>query len=729
MPHKSIYQVKQRAVSELFYKIKKYFIDFQQSSQTLFNSLKAAAAFVALAAMPELYLLFTLDENRLEKELRASFDSTLLNFSYDGITFSFYEGIALHNFQISLAPENQSIQKLSANIKIKPPLLAWIKGDFHGEAKAQISDASWNIRMNDPSLKRENFLLLQWLLDISPFKKITLNDNQVTFIIEHSDYQKERWIIQNINASAENRDGKWQIELEYDDIPWGSGKITFQPDPCSSCEPWNGQYRFELMGLPLNRLSWALPDRSFTSGFGTLQADVESNPASSSGFLYAIDGSLTIEDLKAAGKGLEPFEAESLLFDFHYSFDAHKKVIGAKGSWNGYPLELSTALEGPQNRIQYIKYSMRSGPDNLSIDIPGGWSLTGIQEVELDLSADGDQGSEYKIAKARLNLSESKVKPPIDGLMFFVPQAELAMNDNEYTLQVQFEKGESAGILSSQGSFTPKHRNVVIFSRTAGGIKKKRHIEPVLSFFGEHQAALELTHWNWADFQVMLNNLKAHTNQNIVRDIQDGWKESAVRERRWFQQYIYPTSLNMTIHAASLAEDSAKGEIQRQSWEGVLAIQNSYADFSLESPETKEYLHLDWSGRDNYPDVKASLQLRFFGGAYSTAYLFSPHLFSLFNSALLEYSFYTGGERLGDLFLNHRGKGSIAVETVTSPLAEEYGGEVWSTLNADFSRWGARAGIYNIRAENETYRLRGSGLWVYEGGHSNWKINSSVAPQ
>ncbi len=689
--------------------------------------LKISLALSAVAAMPELYLTLTLDRELLEKNIRQTLDSAGVNYTFDGLSVTFYGGIVLHN--LNLFPENENHwfdQVTAPEFILSPAFTDRLHGRLGQNTTIVLTNASWHIHLTEKNIKTVKMPVFQWLLDESPFPNVRFKNNQITLVFELKNTGKEKWTIQNINGSATLENGIWKAEFHYEDIPWGEGTLTFQPEHCPACLPWVGEYSVFLHGLPLNRLSWLVPEREITSGFGNLEATIllPGDPK----IQKSVSGKLRVENVKTGltnpATAYSPFSIDTALLDFSARSMEKNLQVEAMGNWNGYAAQFNAEWD-PAQSLNRLFFTFENKSDGHSVVLPGGWTLNGIQEIVLDIARDPNKKRRYHIQRGKISLSESRIEPPgKNDLAFFIPRAEVNMEQNQYRLNADLEKGDSLVTLTSSGSIFPEYRDVVIFSRATGGIKKKRYVREVLSFYGTHEASLQIRKWNWNSARPYMETLDEVIGEKVIRGIQEGWKESAVRERRWFQKYFYPTDLDLEI--TTVPGLQASNETVPGHWEGILSIHNSFAFFEINNKNTDELVKADWSGRDNYPDLNGTVSLRLESSAFPAAFFISPALVSSFSTAKLEYTFYTGGERAGDLFLNYRSRGALEFFDARTPQAGQYENEMWSALSCRFARWGARAEIYEIQGENDRFMLRGSGNWSFDNGKSQWNFRPHI---
>ncbi|MDH4200608.1 MAG: hypothetical protein OEV66_09540 [Spirochaetia bacterium] len=697
--------------------LKKYFTWFLAHVKII-ASLVIISAILVLT--PSVFFHLKNDKSGIEEKINKFISTSGLIISCDGISIAGYGNILLYNVRVSAFNDSTK----SKNMLTIPVLIAsvdLIKSGFSNSLvikKIILKDARWTYWAVEKQLNQYISTQITKYLKKNPDFEIQLKSSLITIIFEKQNYDRERWNILINKGFIESRQGKVKLSLQYNDLPWGKGKLVYHPSMCEHCELFHGDYKMDFNNFPVNRVSWFFPDLKLTDGFIDLKGEVSCNHINEKQNDLAIKSSVNFNHISVLDN------ADHFIFDrdrFRAELEFQENSIETKVDYSGYWNK--SAFNG-----HYVKKSQSIWPEtfsflldnhsNYSIPLLYGYRLEGLRTIQLDIHEDKENKT-FRQMNGKLSINAGKLKDSEKKTILVFPEVILDLENNIFKGNLRANKLQSNVHFTFSGSVNP-YKKLINTQIEYNDYKKNDLVEfSDVAFEVNETGKIDSENISWSDVKDYYETLHNEWEKNINSDQFKGWRPSILRERVWFQKYLLRTSLDNDIEIKSWKQNSSEDNGIPVS--GNIKYINNFAELSLSGGDQKYYFAIDTGS--SYPLIRGEYQLKSSESNDFSRLWLPPGLISSFQQLRIDYRFSTSGEHPADIMQNYNGNGALFFQGAKINTPDKNMAGIWEKLNLDIRNYSGKINV-NLSGEKEDASISAWGSFDPKT-NAQWEMKSS----
>ncbi|MDH5719239.1 MAG: hypothetical protein OEZ13_01330 [Spirochaetia bacterium] len=564
-----------------------------------------------------------------------------------------------------------------------------------------------------------------WLNEDTEFS-ISIKDALITVIFDTKGYQKEMWNIENVSGNIHNLLNEKELSIFYSNKDWGAGKININPNECSNqCKWFFGEYKWEFSSFSAEKLSWIIKPFIFTEG----EINGKIN------FLFNKDNKEiweTFGQIEANNIKIQDDEERLLLNEISlntsYKIDHNTKgqTIKLKGKLNGGNYDLSYNQDKNELWPNNAEFKISDFEQKGFFVLPYGFKIYGLKQMTVSINKPLSSAS-YRNIDSNIEISNGQFLDN-NKILFFIPNLNLIMNSNDYELNLLIHKNKSDIGINMHGKITLFSHYFSEIIRDMKTLDKKVVSKEIIGISGKHQGHLNSKKFLFNDFFELKSYLIDKWKKSVLIGINNGWRESKLREREWFITLLWKNLLSMPINIENFSLENT----QSSKMTGNLSISNNLIDFNLKEYEGREnYLDLLYNFNSNYPTISGNLSLDLQDASNIRKDFIGDDIINSLKAFKYVWNFKSGGERPVDLYNTFRGKGVFEFYDVVlgKYFDDKEVDKNWNFIKGEASAYYNSGYFNNTYGQNQNNNLYTYGRWKTDNFFKEWKITHNIRPK
>jgi len=701
--------------------------------------------------IPEIFIAYTIDKKIIKQEIKNFLSKSSLAISYDGLSVSAYQGIALYQVRISAekdfsrgrtflyVPEliipvsfsdlyNKKLKYFNIEI-INSVIELWI------EKKVVVKDLSMQIQ--------------QWIKNFENIR-INIKNSKLQLNLRKSSYEKEKWTFNNFSAKIYRKENNFRFSANIDDEKWGNLNLHFKPLKCfiqkisnlpsdlkiintsinkeknSTCKWWMGSYKIKTMHFPMSKVSWWLDNWKLKKGrldshFNILFRN-KSKYKNKFNLEVQSKGNLLFNNLYINRK-LNKKKESIFLSDFTCSVNINYHSFNSISS-----LDLEGKINDHIFNYHHKKNEFKLWADEIKLNVsnpkkidtplqlPYNIKLTGLKTFSFHLE-NSKQIVPYRHLNAKLIINEGRInflKYKVD-----IPHLSFNIDKDKYNLIAKTLYKKSDLNFDLKGYLRTIQYEFVkslFFSYTSS--TRVQRTQSVF-FFSNHTGSIHSNTIYGTDFQEIYNNAYDSWHNLSLQGNNAPHRSNNIHQVKIFQDFFAQAAANIQVKINNWVWNNK----EKYSAQGNLFYKNKIFSFKIKD-ETENHLKIDCNFVGNYPAYQFNTKIKLNDG-YAYFRLFYPtKIIKDFDGIDIEYKFHSSGVWAYTIYHALKSEGFVKLSNVK--LGSYFTGdrlpEKWNELSFRVKRYGIQGYLYDISAENNTSELRGQGRWKSQYLVPKWQF-------
>jgi len=677
-----------------------------------------------LIYLPQVIIDFTTDRQKIESQINMMVENAGYRLRYEASGVTAYSGFILYNVQLNhIEPNHEETKVMSAPQIIIRPGFSNLMRNRVRNPQIYIDQAVWYIPVKNV---RRNLKLPEYLshnLATIPELEIALRNNALQVTLEAGGYEKEIWNITNISGKLlHSADQSFTIAMEYKNLPWGRGEFKYSNPGCEQCRFPAGAIEGKIRDLPIGRLRWFVIDYRLYSGF--INLDFTSNQASSDNPVN-INSSGSLEKLVLLTNRPDEnvfYSLDKASFKLQSDYSDHHWNHTYKGSWEGFKFDGDASFTSGEVFPDHLLFNLKQDTVfDSGLFLPGNYELSGLKSIGLKMVRPEKKSApsalidlSLQIEKGRLtNIDEKEID-------FKIPRIDIQGKENTFNITGEIERIKNHWKIDIETLFQPERRVYRQYLQKEDTDRKRTFRElPITVFIWDMKGKISAEEFNPANYHYFFTSFEKRWDQKVKEGLAEGWRDSLLREREWFQRYLLNGKGEVAIEINKKTPLSETNP-SIQPISGSLNINNNMLDISLN--ENSNTFKLVYDYRNNYPILKIDYDAILPGNAYYADWIRQDGIIDTFSDLQINYNFFSSGERISDLAENGRTNYLMAFNH--AQFVPEHKQELWENIQLEFSRRGTKGwlSIYGTRPEQ---LLSGKGTWDLQRA-TPWELSHRI---
>ncbi|MDH5716857.1 MAG: hypothetical protein OEZ22_04360 [Spirochaetia bacterium] len=675
-----------------------------------------------LISLPEILFSLYVDKNDIERKINKLLAASDLAVSYDGFSTSFYGDIVIYGLKISNSIDFSKNKTFLEASEVKIPVKWQGFNDFYAEYSNIMVNKStfivWieNSKLSDILLKQISF----WLNEYHNFE-IIFNNAKFLLKYESKGYEKESWEISNVIVKIIKNQETNQISLAYNDSLWGNGNIKIIPEINNSGDfIWfENIYQLEFNKLPLENISWYFKPKKIKTGMFSGNLEVVNLSRKNN---YKILGNIRLQNLSITEDEINILKVPLLNTSIQYieNNDYHSAVfVGSTETHN-----FSFQYEKNQKDLwpSTIKLEMKENSFNGQLVQINEFEISGIKDLSVDLSIPEEKDN-YRNIKSYIKIENGSFVKNQKSL-FLINDLELVINKNNYRLISKFMKNKSLVDITLEGQLNNFKSS---FSESVKSLRnpKSKYIKyDIVCFSGNHSGSLISSELYMSDLKELEDYLIKKWQSNVIRGLNEGWRESKIRDREWFLKALWKNKLNMNLNFNKVFTSSS----ENINLSGKFDVFETYAKFNLKDElqnNVKNSFDFEYIYAGNYPFFRGNINFSSKNENNILENWIPGELLKKYDYSEISYSFKSGGERAFDIFDTHTGNGHFEFSNgiLGSYFNDKDITKNWNNIKGEIRTYRNRGSLVNIFCVSDEKYLYAHGRWVTDLFFKQWTFD------